>query len=132
MTGKALIANVISLLVLLILSFVDYFTGYEIGLFVFYFIPVSISAWFAGKRSGLIIACFSAICWYIADFYTHHPYSRAYLIYWETFIRLISFLTTALTIAKIKQLKVNEGYLKAELEKVRGELSIAKNDSNHS
>jgi K+-sensing histidine kinase KdpD len=129
MTGKALIANVISSLVLLILSFVDYFTSYEIGLFVFYFIPVSISAWFAGKRSGIIIACLSAICWYIADFYTHHPYSTAYLIYWETFIRLISFLTTSLTIAKIKQLKVNEGYLKTELEKVLGELSRVKDDT---
>ena len=75
------------------------------------------------------MAFLSAICWYIADFYTHHPYSKAYLIYWETFIRLISFLTTALTIAKIKQLKVNEGHLKTELEKVRGELSKVKDDT---
>lgn len=129
MTVKPLYGNAISLLILLTLCSVDYITGYEIGLFIFYFIPVSIAAWFAGKRSGIIMAFLSAICWYIADFYTHHPYSKAYLIYWETFIRLISFLTTALTIAKIKQLKVNEGHLKTELEKVRGELSKVKDDT---
>jgi K+-sensing histidine kinase KdpD len=129
MTAKPLYSNAISLLILLTLCLVDYITGYEIGFFIFYFIPVSIAAWFAGKWSGIIIAFLSAICWYIADFYTHHPYSRAFLIYWETFIRLISFLTTALTIAKMKQLKVNEGHLKTELEKVRGELSKVKDDT---
>ncbi|MDH5202965.1 MAG: hypothetical protein OEZ31_10580 [Nitrospirota bacterium] len=128
MTIKPLLAFTISLLILLVLCFVDYSTGYEFGFFIFYFIPVSITAWFAGKRLGIIMACLSAISWYISDLYSHHPYPKAYLIYWETFIRLISFLTTAWTIGMIKQLKVRERHLKSELEKTNKELSRLKND----
>lgn len=128
MIVKPLFIFIISLLILIVLGFTDYYTSYEIGFFIFYFIPVSITAWFAGKRLGIIMGCLSAISWYISDLYSHHPYSKAFLIYWETFIRLISFLTTAWTVALIKQLKVHERHLNNELEKIKEELSRLKND----
>ncbi|HYR02033.1 MAG TPA: hypothetical protein VES58_01720 [Syntrophobacteria bacterium] len=112
-----------SLLVLLLIGWLDYVTGYEFGFFIFYFIPVSISAWFVGRRSGLAIACASAICWYLSDKYTYHPYSKAYFIYWEMFMRLVSFLTTALTIARIRQMLVREVQLNDELQTALEELA---------
>lgn len=112
-----------SLAILLLIGWLDYVTGYEFGFFIFYFIPVSIAAWFAGKRPGLAIALASAICWYLSDLYTHHPYSKAYFIYWEMFMRLISFLTTALTIARIRQMLINEIRLNEALQQAFEELS---------
>jgi hypothetical protein len=108
--------NLASLLILLLIGWLDYITGYEFGFFIFYFIPVSISAWFVGKRSGLVIACASAFCWYLSDLYTYHPYSKAYFIYWEMFMRLLSFLTTAATISRIRQMLTNEMRLNADLQ----------------
>lgn len=67
--------NIASLQVLLLIGWLDYITGYEFGFFIFYFIPVSIAAWLCGKRSGLTMAFASALCWYLSDKYTHHPYS---------------------------------------------------------
>ncbi|GFE57021.1 hypothetical protein [Geobacter sp. AOG1] len=116
------IINICSLLVLLLIGWLDYVTGYEFGFFIFYFIPVSISAWFVGRRSGLAIACASAICWYLSDKYTYHPYSKAYFIYWEMFMRLVSFLTTAVTIARIRQMLVREVQLNGELQAALDEL----------
>lgn len=119
--GNLFIINAVSVFILLLIGWLDYITGYEFGFFIFYFIPVSIAAWFAGKRSGLAMACAAAICWYVSDKYTHHPYSKAYFIYWEMFMRLISFLTTAFTLARIREMVNNEQRLNAELQKALGE-----------
>ncbi|QEM68903.1 hypothetical protein FO488_12540 [Geobacter sp. FeAm09] len=115
-----------SFTILLCIGWLDYSTGYEFGFFIFYFIPVSVSAWFGGKRPGLFMAGASAVCWYLSDKYTNHPYSRAYFIYWEMFMRLISFLTTALTIARIRQMLINEIQLNHRLEEALHELGKLK------
>lgn len=117
------IVRVISLSVLLLIGWLDYITGYEFGFFIFYFIPVAISAWYCGRMDGIYIAIASAICWYLSDLYTHHPYSRAYFIYWEMFMRLISFLTTAMTLSKIRNLVLNEERLIVELLEARNQLA---------
>jgi len=119
MKGKRhLIISIISLITLFVISWLDFITGYELGFFIFYFIPVSISAWFNGSRSGLLMACMSAACWYLADFYSHHPYSKSFLIYWEMWMRWLTFLTTAFTVAKIRELVDREKHLRIELTKV--------------
>ena len=112
-----LLVNSISLIILLVIGWLDYITGYEFGFFIFYFIPVAIAAWLCGKRSGLVMAFASALCWYLSDKYTNHPYSQAFFIYWEMFMRLISFLTTALTVSRIREMLLNEERLNAELRR---------------
>ena len=117
------IVRVISLVVLGLIGWLDYITGYEIGFFIFYFIPVAISAWYCGSKDGICIAIASAVCWFLSDLFTHHPYSRAYLIYWEMFIRLISFLTTSMTLSKMRNLVLNEERTIAELLEARSQLA---------
>ena len=119
MNGKRhLIISIISFTTLIVIGWLDYITGYEFGFFIFYFIPVSISAWLNGRKAGLLMACMSAACWYLSDFYSHHPYSKSFLIYWEMWIRWLTFLTTAFTVAKIRELVEREKQLKIELTKV--------------
>ena len=110
-----------SIVILALIGWLDYITGYEFGFFIFYFIPVSISAWYCGRRPGVAIACVSAVCWFLSDMYTKHPYSRAYFIYWEMFMRLVSFLTTALTLARIREFVLGEERLIRELLSVQAE-----------
>jgi hypothetical protein len=128
MNGKRyLIISIVSFITLFLIGWLDFITGYELGFFIFYFIPVFITAWFNGRKAGLFMASASAICWYLSDYYSHHPYSKAYFIYWEMWIRWLSFVTTALTVAKIRELIDREKQLKIELaavikenEKLRG------------
>ncbi len=109
--------------ILLSIGWLDYITGYEFGFFIFYFIPVAIAAWYCGPKDGICIAIASAVCWYLSDRFTHHPYSRAYFVYWEMFMRLISFLTTSLTLSKIRNLVLNEERIIAELVDARSLLA---------
>ena len=97
-------AYVVALVLLATLTWLDYATGYEIGLFIFYSIPVSLAAWYGTRAGGLLFALASGACWYVADRLSLHPYSNALLIYWETLIRLVSFVGTALTLSRIRRL----------------------------
>ena len=114
--------RVTSLAVLLLIGWLDYITGYEFGFFIFYFIPVAIAAWYCGLKDGICVAVASAVCWYLSDRLTHHSYSHAYFVYWEMFMRLISFLTTAMTLSKIRNLVLNEERMIAELFETRSKL----------
>jgi len=108
---------VVSIATLLLLGWIDYLTGYEFGFFIFYFIPVSIAAWYGGRKPGIAMACASANCWYLADRMAHHPYPWPSLVYWETFARYISFLTTALTLSKIRETVHNGTLVREELDR---------------
>ena len=107
-----------SVAILLGLGWLDYITGYEFGFFIFYFIPVSITTWYAGRWSGIAMAGASALAWYLSDLLAHHPYAKSYFLYWETFMRLASFITTALTLAKIRESLATERRLNEELCRV--------------
>jgi signal transduction histidine kinase len=114
--------NAVSFGILLLIGWGDYITGYEFGFFIFYFIPVSISAWFNGRRSGVVMAFASAFFWFLSDKLTRHPYPNAYFIYWEMFMRYVSFLTTALTIAKIRSMFLNQERLNNDLKRSNEDL----------
>ncbi len=117
-TGKCRIGIMFAnISILLIFGWIDYITGYEFGFFIFYFFPVSIAAWYGGRKPGIAMACASAVCWYLADRMSHHPYPKPYFIYWETFARYISFLTTALTFSKIRETVENGQRVREELDR---------------
>ena len=58
--------RVVSLVVLPLIGWLDSITGYEIGFFIFYFLPVAIAAWYYGTTDGICIAIVSAVCWYVS------------------------------------------------------------------
>jgi len=85
------------------ITWLDYATGYEFEFFAFYFIPVSLAAWYGSRAAGVVFAVASGLCWYVSDRLSLHPYSNALFIYWETFMRTVSFLVTALALAHIRR-----------------------------
>jgi signal transduction histidine kinase len=106
------------------ITWIDFLSGYELGLFVFYFVPVGLAAWFGSKAWGLAFALASGACWYLADRLALHPYSNALLIYWETFMRLVSYFTTALTLSSIRrQIRQREDILHVVSHDLRAPLA---------
>jgi K+-sensing histidine kinase KdpD len=115
----------VTVMVLAFTTWLDYVTGYELGFFIFYFLPVSMAAWLVGRGAGVAVALASGACWFLSDRLAHHPYSRSYFIYWETAMRLASYLTTALTLARIRADAVERERLRAQLEAAHGALRQA-------
>ena len=86
---------------LLALGWLDYRTGYELGFFIFYSIPVSITAWYAGRFPAILMSLASALVWLIADSYTGQKYSSLFFVYWNIAVRGGSFVINAFTVFKI-------------------------------
>lgn len=82
---------------------VDYFSGYEISMSLFYLGPVAVAAWYAGKWPGILIASLSCVSWYIADLAAGRQYSNQAIPVWNALIRLGIFLITALLLTAFRK-----------------------------
>jgi hypothetical protein len=92
----------LSLVMLLAVALVDYFTGYELSFFLFYFAPVALLAWWVGRRAALAMAGLCAATWYLVDRWSGHPYSAMWLGVWDGFVRLGCLVIVALALARIR------------------------------
>lgn len=80
---------------------VDVATGEELSVVVLYFFPIFAAGWWAGMRSALFVALVAALAWGAADRLTHE-YSRVWIWYWNTGVRLATFLTIAVLTARLR------------------------------
>jgi len=94
---------VVIALSVVVLGFVDYVTGYELGFFLFCFLPIAVTAWKVGRISSYMISILSTMVWFLSDI-PSHPYSNVLFAFWNTIMRLLSFLIIAYFTSKIKSL----------------------------
>lgn len=93
---------------LLFLGWLDLITG-DYSLIVLYLIPVSLTAWFVSKRSGLAFCLFAVIVRFIADEGYHDPTSsHSVLHYWNELIEFLFLLMMSLLFSALKKNLENE------------------------
>lgn len=123
---------------LALISFVDLVTGYEFRVFAFYFIPVSLCAWYLGRFSVLCTAVISAVCWFFADLLSDHHYIHEWYRYWNSFISFVSFAIVGLVLHSLrdnlhKQLQAHQELSRAleelrrsteEIQKLQNQLQV--------
>jgi diguanylate cyclase (GGDEF)-like protein len=85
----------------LVIGAIDYFTGFEVSMSLFYLGPVAVAAWYGGRRPGLAIAVFSAACYYVADVAAGHDYSHPAIPVWNALIRLGVFVVTGFLLSAL-------------------------------
>ncbi len=96
------IASVFSLI--WVVGLLDYATGPEIGLSVFYLLPVAAATWFLSLPAGMIAAGTSALVWYIADTGAGHAYSHVAIPFWNAAVRLGFFVIVGQLIWRVQAL----------------------------
>ena len=106
---------------LVLIAVLDHVTGEGIGFFVFYFLPISIAAWFLGRSPGVLTAVICAALWLAVDVLSGHP-AGAGVRAWETAIRLASFLSIALALAEIRESLAREQRLADALTEAMGKV----------
>ncbi len=100
-------------LLVVAVGWLDYITGPEIGLSLFYFLPIMLGGWyFYGNRAAAIAVPFLAAgVWLAADMLTEHGYSSPWIPYWNMSIRLGMFLAIGLTVSRLRRSHSNEQVL---------------------
>ena len=111
-----------ALLLLVLLGWIDYLTGYELGFFIFYSAPVGIAAWYVGRRSGIAMALAASLTWWLADMYAGEKYSSRFYFYWNTAIRFGCFVLNAITISRIRDMLLAQRRLDGALSEAREEV----------
>ncbi len=86
-----------------LIGLVDYLTGYEISMSVFYLGPVILASRYAGARAGVTVAVVSCIAWYVAELAAGHPYSHAGIPIWNALVRLAFFLIASLLLTALRE-----------------------------
>lgn len=106
---------------LLALGWLDYVTGYELGFFIFYSIPVAITAWYVGRLPAVLMSFASALVWLMADSYSGQKYSSVFYVYWNIGVRCGCFVINAFTVSKIRRILDHQKQMTIDLAVARAE-----------
>jgi PAS domain S-box-containing protein len=80
----------LSLALLLGVAIIDSRTGPELGISLFYLLPVVVAAWFGHRGSGYLIAVLAAGAWMLTDV-DGRDYTSYWAPIWNSFTRLVYF-----------------------------------------
>jgi signal transduction histidine kinase len=78
---------------------VDYITGYEIAISIFYLIPIGIATWFLSRRAGLVVSVLCAGLWLLGEQLAGAVYSNELIQWWNMLVRLGFFVLVTQTLA---------------------------------
>jgi K+-sensing histidine kinase KdpD len=106
---------VLGLVLILLIGFVDYVTGYEISFSIFYLLPIVLVTWLVGWRYGIASAILSATVWLMADLLVHPPYSSPLVPLWNAMVRLGFFVIVVTVLSRLEQALNKQRQLIAEL-----------------
>jgi K+-sensing histidine kinase KdpD len=107
---------------LALVAYLDYVTGYELRFHVFYFIPISISAWHLRRRDVVGTAVIAGLAWGYVDLNSGHEYSHWGIWYWNTVISFASFLVLGLVLQRLRRNLKEQQRAREELEQALAEL----------
>jgi diguanylate cyclase (GGDEF)-like protein len=85
-----------------LLGVLDYVTGPDLSFLIFYLFPVSLVAWFGGRRAGVLMVLISAVIWFFADMMTRVPQGHFLIPLWSVIEKLGVFLIVAYIVSAIR------------------------------
>jgi hypothetical protein len=89
------------------IGILDWWTGYELDFFVFYFIPIAITAWKVSLRASVVLSILAAIVWEIAVYTSGYNSTSIIFPIWDTLIHLISFFVIGWAVFQKRELIAN-------------------------
>ncbi len=114
---------IISCLVFVVLTgFIDYKTGEELSISIFYLLPIIFVTWYINAKTGIIISVISSAVWHIADFMIGHRYIHVLIPFWNSIVQLSFFLIIVFILSALKTQYEKKSTLIVELNKILDEL----------
>jgi K+-sensing histidine kinase KdpD len=105
----------LALIILGAIGWFDYATGYDLHVFVFYFLPVWLIGWHVGLRSGICMALVAAATWFMADYASGHVYSSYRIAGWNALMELAACIMVAAIASVVRRQLRAQKKLNADL-----------------
>jgi signal transduction histidine kinase len=96
-----------ALIAVILLGFIDYLTGTEIPMGVFYSMPVWTMTWFVGPRPALIVGTVGIGAWLVADHFAGFHYSHPWYLILNGATRFAFYLFMVAIITELRNLQDN-------------------------
>jgi K+-sensing histidine kinase KdpD len=112
-----------SLASLISLSYIDYLTGYQFLLFVFYFVPVAMCGWYLGRYAVVCMAILSGVSWCFVDILSNHQYPFEVFRYFNSFICFLAFGIIGLLLQRLRQSLNEQSRSRRQLEQALEDLT---------
>jgi signal transduction histidine kinase len=97
-----LLLMISGLVLILAVGFVDYLTGTELSMAIFYLIPIVLTSWFVGWRIGCLLSLAGSATEYVAGVLGGHIYSHPIIGFWNFAVRVVFFLIAVTILAILK------------------------------
>jgi len=117
------------------ISMVDWLTGPEISLSVFYLPAIICVAWFSGRRLATVTAVCAALAWLAAATASPADYSNPWIPLWNAFIRFGFFFITGVLTSEVSTRQITEvammeqrGILKSILDSMANGVLVVGSD----
>lgn len=94
-----------------LIAWADYASGYELGLGFFYLFPVMLVAWSTGRAGGLLMAGICAVVWAAVQVASGSLYSTPVHAFWNSVMRLAVFAVVAHLVATLRSAFDSERHL---------------------
>ncbi len=100
-------------LLVLVVGYLDWVTGPEIGFSLFYVVPIMLAGWYYYEQrvTVIVLPFLCAVVWLAADILSAHQYSSPWIGYWNSFIRLGMFFIIGETLSRLRQAHAKEQVL---------------------
>ena len=92
----------INIALLLCIGLVDYITGYEIAMSLFYLIPISFTAWFGSRTQSIVVSFLSVLIIAATDFMTVKEFPHIFIELWNLLMYLGFFTIYAVVLSLVK------------------------------
>jgi diguanylate cyclase (GGDEF)-like protein len=86
----------------LVVGALDYLTGVELSLSIFYLLPIALVVWYGPRWAGFSLSVVSTAIWLVADAATGHTYSHWLIFVENAVVRLGFFVITASLLATVR------------------------------
>jgi light-regulated signal transduction histidine kinase (bacteriophytochrome) len=125
--GKKSKASLLALGVTLTLAVgvLDYITGSEIRIDVFYLLPISFVAWYVSKSAGIFISTISTLSIFLSDQLSNPGYHIHFVDLWNLTMIFIFLIVASLILSKLRETLYKQRQLSSELQKSINDVKVA-------
>ena len=99
MRGCVLVA--VCILLVSITAALDYGTGPDLSLAIFYLLPIAAAAWWGGFAHGILLAVASVIAWHVVEI-QQHAHMRLGVSLWNGVVRFCFFVITSSLLTRLR------------------------------
>lgn len=109
----------IVLLLVAVLGWLDYHTGFEISFSFFYLGPIAIATWYINKKTGYLITILSISVWLATNWAAGETYTHEIIRFWNASVRFILFAAIIWLLEEFKR-ALNHEHLLARTDYLTG------------